>query len=336
MLNIRLIYEQLEAARSYLQSRSVLGCRMALILLDNAAELMMHRELGEQFTREDKWAPKWEPARTQWFQGEFGPKYAPEERKGAEREFEPKTRILCLRLRLISAEDRHILNVCHRLRCEAFHRGVLRPTILEHISTLLYLTVVELTIKLPFGSMTLPGPTLTAEESVFLKRFDIPHGMSLITDEGRQQMADRLRDGITLDVPSFLSALSDDLVERIDATVGGLETVGETHDRSRIDRNLQYTQFWREIGAKLAESGTREPALEAAYLRWQGEGHARYTLHKIGLWRRQAEALRRARTPATALDSYWAVDRRLRPLEEDLFDAVFHYEEEIDARIRSR
>jgi hypothetical protein len=102
-----------------------------------------------------------------------------------------------------------------------------------------------------------------------------------------------------------------------------------------MDRNLQYTQFWREMGAKLAEGDAGEPDLEAAYLRWQGEGSATYTLHKIDRWRRQAEAIRRARTPAAALEGYWAVDKRLRPLEEDIFEAVFQYEEEMDVRIRS-
>lgn len=63
MINIRLIYEQIEAAKNYLLNGSLLGCRLALILLDNAAELTMHRELEGHFAREDKWSPQWEPGR---------------------------------------------------------------------------------------------------------------------------------------------------------------------------------------------------------------------------------------------------------------------------------
>ena len=37
MIRIRLIYEQIEAAKSHLEGGSVLGWRLALILLDNAA-----------------------------------------------------------------------------------------------------------------------------------------------------------------------------------------------------------------------------------------------------------------------------------------------------------
>ena len=37
MIRIRLIYEQIEAAKLHLEGGSVLGWRLALILLDNAA-----------------------------------------------------------------------------------------------------------------------------------------------------------------------------------------------------------------------------------------------------------------------------------------------------------
>lgn len=336
MLNVRLIYEQIEAAKSYLRDGSLLGCRLALILLDNAAELMMHHELQDQFALDDKWCPKWEPGRTEWLQSECGPKYTPDQRREAEREFEPKTRILCIELRRIADNERHILNVCHKLRCEAFHRGIMRHQILEHISKVLYLTVVELTLKLPFRSFILPKPIPTPEEAEFLARFSSVDAMSLLADDGRRRMADCLRAGVAFDPVSLLSALSDDLIERIDAILQGLETMVQTTDHSRIDRSLQYTQFWREVGAKLLENGMRKPKLEAAYLQWQKEGRAKHTLHKIDRWRRQAVAIRRSKTPAVALISYWAVDKRLRQIEDDVFEALFQYEEDIDARIHSR
>jgi hypothetical protein len=188
---------------------------------------------------------------------------------------------LCIRLGRISAEDRHILNICHKLRCEAFHRGVLRHTILEQIARVLYATVVELTVRLPFRSMILPAPTPAREDADFLNRFGLGEAMSLMTEEGRRLVADRMLAGGAVGPPALLLTLSDDLTERIDAVLGGLETVGETNDRARIDRNLQYTQFWRELGGRLMEQGVREPALEAAYLRWREEGRARYTAFQV-------------------------------------------------------
>ena len=68
--------------------------------------------------------------------------------------------------------------------------------------------------------------------------------MMLGTDEGREQCAEHLLDGVALD-SSFSAVLSDDLLERIDETIGGLEHVSSAGDHTELDRGLQYTQFWR-------------------------------------------------------------------------------------------
>jgi len=111
MIRIRLIYEQIEAAKSHLEGGSVLGWRRALILLDNAAEILMHRELEAQFAFDDHLMPKWEPLRTDWIARGHGPKYSAKERQEAERNFRPKMRVLCTRLGRISDEDRQVLDV---------------------------------------------------------------------------------------------------------------------------------------------------------------------------------------------------------------------------------
>ena len=122
-------------------------------------------------------------------------------------------------------------------------------------------------------------------------------------------------------------------MERIDETVGGLEHVSNASDYAQLDRGLQYTQFWRETGAELLKNGIHEPALEHAFVTWQSQGRAVYTLRKIERWRHEAEAISLSASTATALGHYWAVDKRLRPLEEEVSEAVWRYDEEIDAQI---
>ena len=332
MLRIRLVYEQIEAAKMHLLTRSVLGCRLALILLDNVAEILMHRELETRFAFDDHLMPKWEPARTEWLNLGHAPKYSLAERRDAQEYFAPKTKILCLRLAKISVEDRQVLDVCHKLRNEAFHRGKLRGSILELVCRLLYRTVVGLTVKLPIRSFALPGRHPKSEDASFMSRFGLRDAMMLGTDKGREQCAERLLDGIALD-SSFSAVLSDDLLERIDETIGGMEHVSNAGDDTELDRGLQYTQFWRTLGADLMNTGVRGPAMENAFRSWQAQGSAVYTLTKIQRWKQQAEALSKCSSPAIALDHYWAVDKRLRPLEEEVSEAVWRYDEEIDAQI---
>ena len=90
------------------------------------------------------------------------------------------------------------------------------------------------------------------------------------------------------------------------------------------------------MGGDLLGEGVYEPHLEAAYQKWQAEGRARYTLSIINRWRRQAEAIPRLASAGQALSCYWAVEKRFAPFEADLIEAVFRYEDEIDAEIKRR
>jgi hypothetical protein len=200
----------------------------------------------------------------------------------------------------------------------------------------LYLTVVELTVKLPIHGLAEPTPDFDPDGVRFLQRFGFKYGSELLFDNGRRRVADHLLAELDFDLSVFRTALADDLIEHINATFEGLEHVGETRDRSKIDHNLQYTQFWREMGASLFQHGVHEPELTNAFRQWQSEGRAKYTVETFDRWWRQAEAIRHCKISGPALDLYWATDKALGPLEDDVFDAVFRYDEEIDMRIKDQ
>jgi len=336
MERARLIYEQIEEAKRHLLGGSHLQLRLALILLDNAAELLMHRELRDEFARADYYQPKWEPALGDWLRSGLGPKYTEKERRDSEREFEPKIRILQLRLKRISESDRRVLCVCHKLRCEAFHRGHVRSQILAHICKLLYLTVAELTVKLPVKVYSVPGGDQDKESAAFLGRFGVKDPYAFGSEERNGSLRNKLVENIAFDAAESARALSDDLVGRIDTTIEGLAYVGETEDRSKIDYNMQYGQFWHDVGAHLMEEGTLEPELGEQFKAWQSAGRARFTLAKVTRWRRTAVAIARCTNPANALDHYWAIDKRFARLEQGVGKSVAEYDEWINMEIHHR
>jgi len=329
MENVRLIYEQIEGAKAHLRGGGALDCRLALILLDNVAELLMARALRDAFDFEDYFYPADNRAR---LGDAMRPPYTPEERKGAEWEFEPKLRILGFRMSKLTPKERAILKVCHRLRNETFHVGTLRHTILSQTAVLLFQTTVALTLKLPLRSFVLPGPHPAEADARFLARFDIDDAKRLALDEGREQVARKLLEGVTLDVRSFADTLSTDLMNRIDENVlGGLAYLNDRG--ANIDRNLQHGQFWQEQGAALAQAGVRQPKLDEAFEEWRAQRRAKYTVAKIKRWRRQAELIARRERPSAALEQWWATDEAMRPLETGLGDAVARYDDQINAEI---
>ena len=243
MEGVRLIYEQIEEAKRFLLAGSVLQLRLALILLDNAAELIMYRELQQRFAEKDAWTPKWEPARTHYLHSPLGPKWTEEERQAALKEFEPKTRILHYRLQSISQDDRIVLNVCHKLRCEAFHRGHVRRELLAPVTRLLHVTVCDLTVKLRFRSYMILGGDGSAEDRAFMGRFNIGRAHSLGDDGTIARMRDKLCENVPVDHGVLAQTLSDDLLQRIDETLGGLTYVMHAENDTEIDHNLKYQSF---------------------------------------------------------------------------------------------
>ena len=68
----------------------------------------------------------------------------------AKEEFAPMTKLLEMRLGRISSQDRTILDVSHGVRRDAFHRGEMNSRIFAAVTRHLFVTVVNLTTKLPF------------------------------------------------------------------------------------------------------------------------------------------------------------------------------------------
>ena len=331
MENVRLIYEQIETAKAHMSAGGVLDSRLALILLDNVAELLMARELKDAFDFEDFFYPRDGRAR---LGDAMRAKYTPDERRRAEREFEMKLKIVGFRMGKISLEERAILKVCHRLRCEAFHAGTIRRTILSQAAILLFQTTVALTLKLPIRAFVLPAPTPAEPDARFLARYELHDAMRLALDEGREQVARILLNGIALDARAFAETLSADLVKRIDEDIlGGLAYLNERGD---IDRNLQHGQFWQDQGATLMAAGVRQPQLDEAFEQWSAEGRAKYTVAKINKWRRDAELIARRDRPSDAIEQWWAIDKKIQPLETGIGKAVAEYDDQINAEIHDR
>jgi hypothetical protein len=181
----------------------------------------------------------------------------------------------------------------------------------------------------------IPAPQ-DKENTAFLARVGVADPYQLGTDEGKALLRDKLVEGVTFEANRFAEALSDDLVQRLDETLSGLAYVGETDDDSKIDYNLQHTQFWRELGASLMEAGVREPQLGEEFKAWRAAGRARFTLTKIRRWRRMATAIRSYANPASALDHYWAIDKRFSTLERDVAEAVYKYDEDVNMEVHAR
>lgn len=331
MERIRLLYEQIEEAKRLMLTGTLTSLRLALILLDNAAELIMHRELGYRFAQDDYYARLQELSER---------KYSDDERRKAEREFRPMVKILQQTLAMMSEKQATVLCVCHEMRRDAFHRGEMNPTILRPVTELLFLIVCELAKAFPVHSYSIAGGMPSGENADFMVRFELDRPDTLGDEKTKESIYKKLIEGLAFDF-HLAQTLSDDLQERISGIVDGLAYINDSNsDRNSLDHNLRYTQFWRERGAEIMKKAHEEGRapkddLDVAYPEWLANPGARYTMDKIEHWQRQASAIARANHPADALARYIGIERLIAPLEEDVSDAVSDFDEHINMLVKA-
>jgi hypothetical protein len=319
---IRLIFEQIDEAKRLLQTDTVLNLRLAMILLDNAGELIMSRVLREEFG----WHDALRLASTEL-------KYTKKDRANAERFFEGKSALL-VKLAKITADQGKILVACHQFRGEMYHAEQIRFGILRSATAVLFHTIIDLAEKLPPSAYFIPHAN-DKDHNVFLSRFGIAgsaesHGSDLI-----KRVSEAIRSGIELGPERLPHSLSRDLVERIDETIGCLFTMHEGKTEREIDLHIRHVQFWRAAGARLMEEGVREPELTLRFEAWNAAGAAKFTIPRLKRWKRTAEQLAASEIP-TALSAYCTIDDQFRPFEREIHRAIVAFDDEINMQIHDR
>ena len=225
------------------------------------------------------------------------------------------------------------------MRNDAFHREIMNSAILSPVTELLFLTVAELARDFPIHSYTIPGGSPSGENAAFLKRFGLERAD--IFEENKEKIYRKLIEGVALNC-SLPAVLSEDLTERLDDIVGGLSYLNDdATDREKLDHNLRYTQFWRDRGAEVMRkphTAGRAPKeeLEEAYAQWAKTPGPHFTMDAIERQRRHASSIANAKHPADALVRYWAIQKWMVPLEEDVHRAVHDYDEHINALVHDR
>ena len=112
------IMEQLDEAGNQIDNKTTTGARLALILIDNALELLMYRTVREKFDWDEETL--------------LNPKYDQGTKNKTLKFFGEKTKFI-KNLGKISNEEAEIMNICHKYRNEAYHINILKDSIIHQI-----------------------------------------------------------------------------------------------------------------------------------------------------------------------------------------------------------
>jgi len=329
MRRLELTVVQLEEAKRFIQSDRIPYIRLALLLLDNAAEVLMHRAVQNEFIYSEWYARMAASLRSDPYEDDekrrllsrFEPKVIPEKRKRTlEREFNKKVDFLSQERQHISIPVARVLKHIHHYRNEAYHNDRVRPDSIRPAVLVLFDVVCTLLATLQRHSTTWHG----GDSEAWLERYGFSQ-FSYGADDIQTSISETFRVGLPLDIEGIRAALTTHLRSRLDGIEECIDFIMDNaqHDRSR-EQVLKAVQYWN------ANRG-RDPwgYAEPAFMQFQPGN----TLASIREWRQDVSALERVADKLELFNWFADIEDEFEPLEAALNEVAGLIESAIEAEV---
>ncbi len=240
---------QLEEAKRFILDGEVAHLRLALILLDNAVEVMFHRRVSEDLSRANMYARMLQrfpdgplDAKREALRQEIAAEIIPPSRqKKVARYFGEKLTLLSESGQLPSATARALRHL-HDYRNELQHHDHLRPESIAPAALILFDIALDLMVTLVPGSTSWGSD----DDLRWLQDYGIMEPFPISRDDLREVVAAKLRDGLPLDVDGVRDALIAHLGTRLDVMEGNLAELAEARRPQELADMLRHLRRWEQ------------------------------------------------------------------------------------------
>jgi hypothetical protein len=305
MQRLIFVVYQLDEARRYIEGGRLEQLRLALLRLDNAAEMQLeHRIRQERFTEEI-----WERLHGQV--EAIGALEAPEladiasvrplskaEKHDIARNFDGKLRYLSERHSILDRRLARVLGYAHRYRNEAYHEGRVRKDTIRTAAMILFETNLELLTGLyqvSYGS--------SSEDYSWLdERFGLSTSLAKAGD--LDQIALTLREGFIPTVDATKSILKDHLESRVAELSESLDFIV---DGSSIPDRASALLVAQEEGPRPATLRRRSSSSRTSSM---------WTLDQVEAYASEISAIGDATDRLAAFEVFAGLEEKFEPIEE--------------------
>lgn len=247
MENIWNIVDQLEEAKKLISLGKTSSLRMALLLLDNTAEILMHREVMDLFFYEefykrlDKYAKTTLPdnAYKQWRQTEKIRFIETKRMQQIDKSFDAKIKYLSENNDRIKKPLAKALNFIHRYRNEAYHREHIRKEILRPIVILFFEFVCDLFVDLWSGSYSFKS---TDNWHEYFVKYKISEDHSF-QESDLELISNKLKEGAIIDFQSLKTSLKTNLKNRFADALENIKFLKGERIGSKINLPIDELKF---------------------------------------------------------------------------------------------
>jgi hypothetical protein len=311
-----LIVEQLDRAATELAVDHPLNARMALILIDNAAELIIHRRC-ENLVQSDRksGAPKLTAANRRSILGHY---------------FGEKIKFL-EEMSAISDGERHFIGELHAHRNTLYHEGLSYDDIIRPLAVAYFQLTCDLLHRLDNRTLGWPNKLIIAS-SLHVYFPDAAAGRRFPDyDSGR--VSKLLLDRTPEDAPSLQTALAAHSQTFVDHLEAKFESIKLGLDRksspSETFRELQHAaDFQNLVRERMRKIGKEDqfipfghPVLKEYAAKLMPKWKPRYTSAPFGKWGVRAKAIAKASAPLSSVRRFTDLRSEMNYLAEAIDDA---------------
>jgi hypothetical protein len=311
MRRLELTVVQLEEAKRFIQTDRIPYLRLALLLLDNAAEVLMHRAIQDELTYSEWYSqmaaslrsiPQ-EEAEKRRLLSESEPKIILGKRQQSfDRYFNEKVNFLSQERQHISMPVARVLKHIHDYRNEAYHNDRVRPDSIRPAVLILFDVACTLLATLPLHSTTWHG----GDSEAWLERYGFSR-YHYAANDIQTSISDALRVDLPLEVEGVRAALTAHLRSRLDGIEESIDFIIDNAqpDRSR-EEVLKAVQYWNADRSRTPWSFGEQSLSQFP---------PRYTPASIEEWRREVSALEGVADKLELFNWFADIEDEFEPLE---------------------
>ena len=328
MLEVSRRIEQLELIAKLLDEDTPSSARLAAIVADNFAEIIMYHKVIHEFASEQVW------------RNLRPPRWAPEKRRKVLDDFDAKVNFLMSEIGAIDADDAEFLKYGHWIRNRAYHTDAYHADVISVIARTYFSKVCRLYPQLRFPGVAYSG---SQREAHFLKRYGLSEPAELIHG-GLARICDGLASPRDCPATDLAAGLSNNLVRRIEAIIGTSEEYGfldtlldgkgqSDADKDDVLKRIQFADYYEpdpnptKLDEGFCKAIARRKAEFASYA-------TPVTVQKLRRWKDTAVSIAKETTFGRAVKRFKSLDEQFSSVEDLVHRAIGEFDEWVNSQIK--
>lgn len=335
MRQFTVIIEQLNLSKNLILANDTASLRMALILLDNVAEILMYRKILSEFHYNKDYEQIRRQAKSfmtpdifERFLTEHSiPEILGEKDKNKIlKYFDEKITFLCDTCGLIPRPSGAVLSSLHRYRNETYHRDIIRNEILRPIAIIYFELACDLITHLHQNAACYHGED---DWSDFFMKFGLgasEYKMRMLSDKDIEAILNSFLADLRITLHELKKTLREYVINRLDETLDRLNFISEGLGNNELNIVLKLVQF-TETEASL-EFKNRDLLLQS---RKFGKFTPPVTIDVLERWKENAESFTSFNDKIALFIAFKRLEDEFEPIEHRIYDVA----DELDSAIQT-